>query len=157
MHIFLTGAKRSGKSTVVRRVTESLDLIPAGFVTRWDGERLLLCPADGSAEYCAARRTDGGRQVFARVFSVQGCELIKASYGAALCVMDELGFMESASAEFCAEVLRRLDDPSPVLGVLRQMDTDFLSAVAGHKNVRLITLTEENRGELPGLILSSLE
>ena len=62
-------------------------------------------------------------------------------------VMDELGPSEAAALEFQKAVLAALDGDKPVYGVLQQADSEFLGRVAAHPRVRVVTVTEENRGQ----------
>ena len=63
-------------------------------------------------------------------------------------VMDELGPHEEQAAAFRQAVLRALDGDVPIIGVLQQAESAFLRQVAAHPNVRVITVTEENRDAL---------
>ena len=45
-------------------------------------------------------------------------------------------------------LLRALDGDVPVVGVLQQAESAFLRQAAAHPNVRVITVTEENRDAL---------
>ena len=68
-----------------------------------------------------------------------GCEVL---------VMDELGPHEEQAAAFRQAVLRALEGDVPVVGVLQQAESAFLHQVASHPNVRVVTVTEENRDAL---------
>ena len=46
------------------------------------------------------------------------------------------------------KVLRALEGDVPVVGVLQQAESAFLRQVASHPNVRVVTVTEENRDAL---------
>lgn len=148
-HLFLTGEKGVGKSTLVRRLLEGHT--PCGFRTvRVTGvmERpsVHLLPAVGgeaTAEnllfYCGAY--DSAR------FDTLGTAALAQRWGDVL-LMDELGPAESQAAVFCGAVLAALDGDMPVLGVLQKADTAFLRAVASHPRVRVVTVTKENRDRL---------
>ena len=46
------------------------------------------------------------------------------------------------------DILRALEGDVPVVGVLQQAESVFLRQVASHPNVRVVTVTEENRDAL---------
>ena len=98
-HLFFTGHKGVGKSTLVRTAIEGKRA--GGFFTR---------------------RVEG--------------------------VLDELGPHEEQAAAFRQAVLRALEGDVPVVGVLQQAESAFLRQVASHPNVRVVTVTEENRDAL---------
>lgn len=63
-------------------------------------------------------------------------------------LLDELGFMESASEKFCSAVLSLLDGSTPVIAAVKHKDFPFLQAVRSHPNCRCFHITEENRDTL---------
>ena len=158
MHIFITGGRGVGKSTLIKNALRSLNVTPSGFVTEWEGDTLYIRPADrsSSGKPVAVRLEGKGREVYREAFDVYGTALIRASAGAELILMDELGFMESSAEEFRRAVMEVLDGHTPILGALREHDSDFLSSIAEHPNVELITLTVENRDEMPAFLETRL-
>ena len=134
-HLFLTGDKGVGKSTLARCLLAGHT--PCGFRTVrvtgvLDRPSVHLLPAVGgvpSAEnllfYCGAYSCDR--------FDTLGTAALRDRDGA---------------KKFCEAVLAALDGDLPVLGVLQKADTEFLRAVVGHPRVRLVTVTVENRDEL---------
>jgi nucleoside-triphosphatase THEP1 len=63
--------------------------------------------------------------------------------------MDEIGFAENEALNFHAAVMETLSGNVPVLGVLRGRPTVLGDKVRQRENVRIITVTEENRDEIP--------
>ena len=150
-HLFLTGRKGVGKSTLLRAMLEGKRL--GGFFTvRATGilERPSIHLLRAAAEerpapenlvcFCGERRTDRFDALGpAALADAEGCDVI---------VMDELGPAEAAAERFQAAVLAALDSHVPVCGVLQQADSAFLRRVAAHPRVRVLTVTEENRNSL---------
>lgn len=151
-HLFFTGRKGVGKSTLVRTVIEgkrvggfftkrvegllerpSVHLLRAGTADVPSAENLLFC-CGGSADI--------------QRFEQLGCGAFADTAGCDVLVMDELGPHEEQAAAFRQAVLRALDGDAPVVGVLQQAESAFLRQVAAHPNVRVITVTEENRDAL---------
>ena len=168
-HIFLTGEVQSGKSTVLDKVLDSLNLTLGGFrsgsgpdrheTTRW----LYLWDAAGQPVYDEEHRvayiTPEKRCPYPDRFDVLGCAALRRAKenGTDLIVMDECGFLERDAAEFQAEVLRTLDSDIPVLGVVRLRSDGWTDAIRNHPRVTLITVTKENRDALPEQIISLLQ
>lgn len=85
-------------------------------------------------------------------FETLGIKLINDSYNKAFTVFDEFGFLESSYISFTRTALLRLDSPSPILGVLRLGDSDFLNAISKHGHTEIIKVTAQNRSEIRELL-----
>ena len=166
-HIFLTGEVQSGKSTVIQKVLNQLDITVGGFCSgsgpdRHEADRCLyLWDAAGDPVYddahCVARITSERRTAFPDRFNELGCEILRrARETADLILMDECGFLERDAAEFQAEVLETLDGDIPVFGVVRLRSSGWTDAIRTHPNVTIFTVTAENRDELPSQLISLL-
>lgn len=150
-HLFLTGRKGVGKSTLLRALLEGKRL--GGFFTLrvegvFDRPSIHLLRA-ASAErpapenlvcFCGERRPER--------FELLGPAALADTAGCDIIVMDELGPSEATAQGFQAAVLAALDGDTPVYGVLQQADSEFLRWVAAHPRVRVVTVTEENRDAL---------
>ena len=79
--------------------------------------------------------------------------LLKSLPGADLVLMDELGPNESKAYGFQRAVEQALDSGAPVYGILQVADSEFLDRIAAREDVCVITVTEENRNDLPRLLL----
>ena len=60
--------------------------------------------------------------------------------------MDELGPHEAEAVRFRQMILKVLDGPVPVLGVLQEL-LSFLQEIAQRPDVTVLRITEENRNE----------
>lgn len=155
-HLFLTGKKGVGKSTLVRKLLETYqgrlggfftvktqDVVP-GLITvhllRADRNEV---PGRENLLFCCGRRDQSAVQQF----DMLGCAAL-AIPSPELWVMDELGPHEEQAAAFCGAVETVLDGPVPVIGVLQQADAAFLRRVAAHPRVQVVEVTEENRDDL---------
>ena len=168
-HIFLTGEIQSGKSTVMQKVLDGLDVTVGGFCSgsgnaRNEQERwLYLWDAAGEPvceeSHRVAYITQEERRAFPERFDALGCEILRRAKenNVDLILMDECGFLERDAKEFQTEVLRTLDGDIPVFGVVRLRSSGWTDAIRNHPKVTLITVTQENRDELPGQILSLLQ
>lgn len=150
-HLFFTGRKGVGKSTLVRVAIDGKRV--GGFFTK-RVEGLLERPSvhllrAGAADVPSAENLlfcCGGADM--QQFDKLGCGALADTAGCDVLVMDELGPHEEQAAAFRQAVLRALDADVPIIGVLQQAESAFLRQVAAHPNVRVITVTEENRDAL---------
>lgn len=168
-HIFLTGEIQSGKSTVMEKVLAALDVTVGGFRSGSGPERykssrwLYLWDAAGEPLYDEANRvahlSSEGRKSFPEQFDSLGCAALRRAQEnqVDLILMDECGFLERDAAQFQAEVLRTLDGDIPVFGVVRLRYSGWTDSIRSHPYVTLITVTEENRDELPEQITELLK
>ncbi len=168
-HIFLTGDVQVGKSTVVDRVLAGLSVALGGFRSGSGPERyengrwLYLWDASGEPicdeSHRVAYITPEERRSLPEQFDSLGCAALRRAKQSevGLILMDECGFLERDAAEFQAEILNTLDGNIPVLGVVRLRSSGWTDAIRNHPKVTLITVTEQNRDQLPGQIISLLQ
>ena len=178
-HIFLTGQKQVGKSTLLKKVLKQFHGEVGGFFTLRtdsflktaysvhllsaeagaepdDTNLLFLCRPQGQ---CASSSSDPSRNdETPRRFDRLGCNVLSAASSKDLIVMDELGPHEGSASLFRQAVLDTLNGTVPVFGVLQAADSDFLEEIASHPEVLVLHVTEENRDdpELLGKICSFL-
>ena len=158
-HLFLTGNKQVGKSTLLRKWLSHIDARKSGFYTRKyksDDGHLYV-------HMLAADREDDPRQdnilfdcrtrdltAASERFNHLGCDLLRPAEDTQLIIMDEIGVMEEKADLFCEAVLRALDGATPVIGVLRKetLDPPLIHSIKNHPDVQIIEVTKENRDEL---------
>ena len=155
-HLFLTGEKQVGKSTLLWKLA-GMAGSTAGFRTvrtneflggRFSVHMLAAGKADQPGEenllfVCRSESPEKDRR-----FDALGCALLADTAGAALIVMDELGPNERGAKAFQHAVLDTLDGDTPVLGVLQKADCAFLRAIAGREDVCVVEVTPQNRETL---------
>ncbi len=153
MHWFLTGEIHVGKSTAIKRFLAGTGIRTCGFKTVWvDGDspgsrRLYLAPYNSLAVSGAvvAQTKDEKLEIYPQRFDERAGELLRQAPDSELMIMDELGFLERHAGVFQREVLARLDEDFPILGVIKPRSTPFLDRIRSHRNVRTITVDENNR------------
>lgn len=161
MHTFLTGDIQVGKSTIIRRYIEHTKVRIGGFKTvfvpRGDGsDALHIVRADGTDVCCADNlifiRNVSGDGTFSPIstetFETAGVALLSDVSACDLVIMDELGPKEEQATAFQAAVLAHLDGDKPIMGVVMKRESKFLDKVRSHPNVRMITVTVENREDI---------
>lgn len=160
-HLFLTGGKHVGKTTALCRLLEGRTVVCGGFRT------VRLRTATGGAvhmlrvgkeEACSPEnllftRSNGVLSVIPGRFDQLGCAILEKRTGCGLLVMDELGPAERDALFFQRAVWRCLEEDVPVYGVLQQGESPFLDKIKSRPDVRVVTVTEENRRHLPQLLL----
>lgn len=159
-HLFLTGAKQVGKSTLLRRLIEEKSLDCAGFETRAffiDGERrgftlhgrVSMPPYENDCIVCA-RIGEKMSVPVPQTFNTNGVAILQRSLAAPapFLLMDELGKLERSADAFCAQVLATLDSDKRVLGVLQKCDSPLIDAIIAREDVSVLTVTQENRDAL---------
>ena len=156
-HIFYTGPRGIGKSTLLQKHLAQFRGIFAGFrtvkVPCCDSFSVHMLPVDKKEmpteeNFLFDRDKKREYEQNALRFNAIGCRLLANMEGTELIVMDELGSAESAAAAFQDRVLELLDGDIPILGVLQEGESAFQQRVATHPNVELIYVTEENRDSL---------
>lgn len=159
-HLFLTGEKQVGKSTLLRRLIDACALDCAGFETQalfLNGERrgftlhgrVGMPPLENDCVVCV--RVAQRRSVpVLPVFEENGVAILRRSLASPspYILMDELGKLERDAQGFCGQVLTCLDGEKRVLGVLQQCDSPLIAQIKARGDVTVITVTQDNRDAL---------
>ena len=168
MHIFLNGDVQIGKSTIINKVIEKLNIPYKGFMTygadyKDDGSSVVyISPADNlNDKTIAALRYGSGHlkmKVNKEAFEIKGVEILKESLNSDidLVLMDEIGFMESNFDGFKNAVRSLLDSDKNILGVVRNKDTEFLNEIRNHASVQVVEVNKGNRNDLPETLVNML-
>lgn len=165
-NILLTGPPGCGKSTIIEKVVQRINLPCIGFFTREMRER-------GRRVGFSIATLDGRRGIMAHI-DVQSCCRV-GKYGVNLqnidtiavpsmvaendnvvVVVDEIGKMECFSAMFRQTLLRLLDSPNTVVGSIAQKGDAFINAIKKRQDSRLIAVFEKNRDVLAEEVLWSV-
>lgn len=159
-HLFLTGDKQVGKSTLLRRLIEDRQLDCAGFETQpffIAGERrgftlhgrVEMPPFENDCIVCARIGERKAAPVL-ETFSQNGVNILKLSLKSAspYILMDEIGRLESKSEAFCTQVLETLDGKKRIVGVLQKCDSPLIEEIMQREDVTVLTVTKENREAL---------
>lgn len=157
-HVFLTGEKGVGKSTIICRLLDECKESVGGFLTVKTNEVYNGCysvhllsvaeeekPSEGNLLFFCGAPADNEKD---SRFNRLGCKVLAKCNKAGLIVMDELGPNEGEAVEFCQAVRNILEGDIPVIGVLQKADSEFLRLVANHPKVKVIEVTTENRDDV---------
>ena len=90
-------------------------------------------------------------------FEAVGVKSIEtALQGRGLIIMDEIGRMELFSERFQQAVIRALDSPLAVFGVIQMRRNNFLDKIRRRPDTHIITITVANRDSILPEILALL-
>lgn len=167
-HIFLTGQKQVGKSTLLRKILQAFPGSLGGFFTVRTNEYLknaysvhMFCVGEEAvpSEKNLLFRCGSPEPNTAGRFERLGCRALAKCGRCSLIVMDELGPHEAEAAAFRQAVLKRIEEDTPILGVLQAPASAFWPDVAEHPAVQIWEITQENRNQagLAEAILSEIK
>lgn len=155
-HIFLTGEKRVGKSTLLKKVLDRYAGDAGGFLTIRTNEFLKdsysvhmfgldeeVIPSENNLLFACGKPNEHISERFDRL----GCETLSKCVDCSLIIMDELGPHEANAELFHNAVLRLLDGNVPILGVLQAPAESFWPDIVSHPHVRVVEINERNRDD----------
>jgi len=162
--LLITGRPGVGKTTLVRRLLDALDVPAGGFYTREllgaDGRRsgFELVTLDGRSAVLASVGLESSHRVGRFGVDVDALERIgvpaieAAVEAGRLVVVDEIGKMELLSTAFQGAVVEALRRHRVLLGTITRSSHPFADELRAQPDTLLHGLTEANREELAGLV-----
>lgn len=175
-HIFLTGPKQIGKSTIIQNYLMAHPVKCAGFITVksetvFPGCRSVhMLDASCRSGITKQKNKKPSKENFlffcgqspnalyhkyellpepAPRFNRIGCTLLnEIPSDTELIIMDEIGPHEYKASAFRDSVLQCLDGNIPILGVLQKAESALYQRIAEHPNVIVIEVTRENRNQI---------
>lgn len=171
-HIFLTGEKHVGKSTLVTSILASTELRYKGLrsISVFDennDRNVFIIPAetanrDNSIKTPALVGVCSKRHIVLKkpeVFDDVGCSLLEPDNDTQLIVIDEIGNMERDASLYSEKIYSLLErNDIRILGIVQKMaHTELSDTIRNHPNVRMIEVNEENRESLVLEVLDNLQ
>lgn len=155
-NLFVTGQPGVGKTTLIERVLDALDVDAGGFYTKElldDGRRVgfSIVGLHGDKGVLAHVDHEGPFRVGKYGVNCEDLERVgvraidEALKHSRLIVMDEIGRMELCSQAFQEAVGRALDSPRPVLGTIQDRSNAFLDSVRARSDVKIMRVNTGNR------------
>lgn len=160
-NLFLTGRINVGKSTMIKRIIEQLNIRKeeiGGFYTRpyiidnqvkefYIEPLNFNCKSTNIRDRMIGYTSDGIKRIGnTATFENIGVEIldncIKNDFK--LIIMDELGFFENTAYQFQQKVHETLNNKK-VIGVIKPLSTPFLDTIRERKDVIEVEITEDNR------------
>lgn len=167
-HIFLTGKKQVGKSTILKTVLHKLEVPLCGYCTlpyEIGGLRkgfylhsLMQMNRFENDSPISIRTGEKNSYPLTETFETLGVSVLEQSLRAKRWMLaDEIGKLERDARVFQETFFRCLDEKELVLGVLQDKDTAFIHAIKSRPDVEVWTVTEENREALAAKLQLELE
>lgn len=159
-NFFITGGKGVGKSTLLKALTEELELTKdlTGFVTFPYFEKGArkgfylhsMIEVEGNDKPISIQPDEVSCESIRETFETLGVDVLIKSleYPEKHVVMDELGTLEGEAYLFQEQVHNLLSSPKIVLGVIKHKEHPFLDAIRQREDTMIYTVTEENRDEI---------
>ena len=168
VNILITGLPGVGKTTLIKRLAEELQRFgPVGFYTeelRRAGVRtgFALRSFDGRDGVLASVDFPGRHRVGKYGVDVAGFELFLDALnfdeaGARLFIVDEIGKMECFSRRFQALTRKIIDSDRLLIATIAQHGGGLVEEIKRRKDVRIYTLTAQNRDGMLEAILTEAE
>lgn len=163
-NLFLTGKKGVGKSTLLKKALNKLDVSLGGYTTERVFEGYYrnyvvksLCNTNEEYRIIRVDSRDNSKVWFPEVFEEGLVPLLDKSLSRDLIVLDELGCSENNILKFTSKVFELLDSPRIVFGILKEDDCEFINSIKKRKDVKVLKVTEANRDYLLDEILDILK
>lgn len=165
-NILLTGAPSAGKTTIIKKVIQSLPMRSNGFYTeeqRSNGRRtgFVMHSLDGAKGYLAHETIESPFHIRRYGVSIKNIESIAvpaiAPIDSDLIILDEIGKMECFSKAFVEATKAALDAPNMVVGTITFGRTGFIQEIKERGDTEIVEVTEKNRDCLPEALLSMIE
>jgi nucleoside-triphosphatase len=166
-NILITGPPGIGKTTLIRKLADDLrSMGPTGFTTREIREHGIrkgfdLVGLDGRRALLSHVSIPGRFRVGKYTVDVAGFEaflrpLLETVPGSRIIIVDEIGKMECFSSLFRDWIRGVLDAPPPVIASIALKGGGLIQEIKERADVRLFTVSLQNRDSLLPTIRSSL-
>ena len=166
-NILVTGPPRCGKSTLIEKVVNTINLPVTGFFTREIKEKdrrvgFSINTLDGREGILAHKNIGSRFRVGKYGVSIEDIEniavpaMIPKGKGE-VAMIDEIGKMECFSLMFRETLIQVLDLPNWVIGSIAQKGGPFIQSIKEREDVFMIGVTTENRDMLVEQIMDYIK
>ena len=162
-NILFTGPPRCGKSTLIHKIVQKIDISATGFFTQEileKGRRVgfSITTLDHNKGVLAHERIKSRLRVGkygVNLLDIDGIAVpsMMPSISDELVVIDEIGKMECFSKLFKKTLEGVLDSNCPVIGSIAMKGDRFIQKIKERSDVLPVTVTPQNRDELVNIYL----
>ena len=174
-NIFLTGKMNIGKTTIIKKVVDELDLSPGGFMVGRDQEvnswsSFYLLPTkvflDNKKEKIKEIKEKGtfawkdeNREIniASDIFDNYGVKLLNYNLNEDIIIMDELGRFELKANKFQNKVIELIKSDIPVLGIIKPEKNVFLNKVRNIMGQEPLVVKKENKEDIYNYVLKEIK
>lgn len=170
-NLLITGLPRSGKTTLIKKIlaVDSIGKKASGFFTeefRKEGKRIgfhiITVPERKkgvlSQKGLPSPYRVGRYGVSVDVLEELGCQaILQALDTKNIIIVDEIGKMELFSEKFRKVLIEALNSPKKVLATIMERPNAYADGIKKRPDVRLLSLTRENFGEVFREVLNFLD
>lgn len=156
-NILLTGQIKAGKSTILNKSIQKLNLSPTGFktlpylinneVTGFYITDSLSSATQNAYSLIGKKKHDGKWSSIPDTFNIIGTQILNKSLNSnkKVILMDELGFFETKALTFQEYVFNCLNSNKIVIGAIKPIHTTFLNQIRNRKDIIIIEVNIDNR------------
>ncbi len=164
-NIFLTGRASAGKTAVIKKVIEKLNVPAKGFYIEQERETstkvgFAMITLDGKRCYLAHHTIASPCMIRGYGVSIENVETVAVPSifpaGTDVIILDGIGKMECFSDAFKRAVIRALDSSNIVIGTISQGKDDFIMKIKNRRDVEIHEVTRNNRKLLPEFLLGRI-
>lgn len=164
-NLFLTAPSGTGKSTIIKKVINDLNIELGGFEVKKCSTKNnkiyfdMISFIDKKSNNIIGECFKGKKPTSnIYTFENKGVEILNTSLkNRNLIILDEIGFLEENAENFKDSVRKILNSNKIVLGVLKEFNSPFLNEIRNRPDIYFLPVTLKNRNQIPNHILSILK
>lgn len=161
-NIFLTGISGCGKTTLINKILDDLNIKYSGYRTKPYYIKDLnkgfymegYIKSTNNFSPISIKFENKKPIPILETFEVLGCEILRESINdlnSKLILMDEIGVLEDKALNFKKEIIRSIESQKIVLGVIKKKDNEFLNYLKERKDIVVFDIENITNKQLEGI------
>lgn len=158
-NIFLTGISGCGKTTLINKILDDLNIKYSGYRTKPYYIKDLnkgfymegYIKSTNNFSPISIKFENKKPIPILETFEVLGCEILRESINdlnLKLILMDEIGVLEDKALNFKNEIIRSIESQKIVLGVIKKKDNEFLNYLKERKDIVVFDIENTTNKQL---------
>ena len=158
-NIFLTGISGCGKTTLINKILDDLNIKYSGYRTKPYYIKDLnkgfymegYIKSTNNFSPISIKFENKKPIPILETFEVLGCEILRESINdlnLKLILMDEIGVLEDKALNFKKEIIRSIESQKIVLGVIKKKDNEFLNYLKERKDIVVFDIENTTNKQL---------